>query len=141
VRRERGPAQVARYLVVAGVVCLSYTLNPGELLIGSLATGSNAKECRDRVEQTGNHSEPPPFPLTVALAPDQLELLAFRVADLLERNRDDGFVDVDGAAEFLCLSRRAVYRLVERDRVPHHRAGGRLLFDRRELRVWVERGD
>jgi excisionase family DNA binding protein len=49
------------------------------------------------------------------------------------------FVDVDGAAEFLGLSRKAVYRLVERHRLPHHRAGGRLLFDRRELRGWVER--
>ena len=92
------------------------------------------------VEQTGNHTDSQPLQLTVMLAPGQLELLGSRVADLLERRRDDGFVDINGAAEFLSLSRRAVYRLVERDRLPHHRAGGRLLFDRRALRAWVERG-
>lgn len=92
------------------------------------------------VEQTGNHTESLPLLLTIALAPDQFELLARAVADLVEQGRDEGFVDVDGAAAFLGLSRRAVYRLVERDRLPHHRAGGRLLFDRRALRAWVERG-
>ena len=75
------------------------------------------------VEQTGNHTESLPLLLTIALAPDQFELLARAVADLVEQGRDEGFVDVDGAAAFLGLSRRAVYRLVERDRLPHHRAG------------------
>jgi hypothetical protein len=42
------------------------------------------------VEQTGNHGDPQPLQLTVALAPDQLELLASQVADVLERRRDDG---------------------------------------------------
>jgi excisionase family DNA binding protein len=78
--------------------------------------------------------------LTIALAPDQLELLARRVADVLELRRDEGFVDVDGAADFLSVSRTSIYHLVERDRLPHHRVGGRLLFDRQELRAWVERG-
>jgi excisionase family DNA binding protein len=75
----------------------------------------------------------------VTLAPDQLEVLARRVAELLELRRDEGFVDVDGAAVFLGVSRAAVYHLAERDRLPHYRVGGRLLFDRRELRAWVER--
>jgi excisionase family DNA binding protein len=92
------------------------------------------------VEQTGNHTDAQPLPLAIALAPDQLEVLASVLADVLERRRDAGFVDVDGAADYLGLSRKAIYRLVERDRLPHHRAGGRLLFDRSELRAWVERG-
>jgi excisionase family DNA binding protein len=92
------------------------------------------------VEQTGNHSDAQLFPLTVALAPDQLEVLASRVADVLERRRDDGFIDVDGATAYLSISRASIYHLVERDRLPHHRVGGRLLFGRRELRAWVERG-
>ena len=78
--------------------------------------------------------------LVVTLPAEQLDLLARRVAELLEDERDEGFVDVDGAADFLGLSRRAVYRLVEHDRLPNHRASGRLLFDRRELRAWVEAG-
>ena len=76
--------------------------------------------------------------LTLRLSPDQLELLAERVALLLEEKRDDGFLHVDGAATYLSLSRSAIYHLVERRKLPHHRAGSRLLFDRRQLRRWVE---
>jgi excisionase family DNA binding protein len=65
-----------------------------------------------------------------------LEALALRVAELLDERYDEGFLDVDGAAAFLDLSRKAIYRLVERHQLPHHRAGGRLLFDRRKLRAW-----
>ena len=78
--------------------------------------------------------------LAVALTPDQLELLAQRVAAILDDRRDAGFLDVDGAAEFLSTTPKAIYHQVERGRLPHHRAGGRLLFDRAELRAWVERG-
>ncbi len=88
----------------------------------------------------GNRSTNAALELTVVLARQEFEALAVRVAALLEERRDDGFVAVDGAAEFLDLSRKAVYGLVERHGLPHHRAGGRLLFDRRELRLWVEAG-
>ncbi len=81
-----------------------------------------------------------PLALTITMAPDEFEALALRVAELLDERHDDGFLDVDGAAAFLDLSRKAVYRLVERHQLPHRRAGGRLLFDRAELRAWVERG-
>ena len=78
--------------------------------------------------------------LTLALSPEQLEALAWRVADLHERQRDGGFLDVDGAAAYLATTPKAVYHLVERNTLPHYRAGGRLLFERAELRAWVERG-
>jgi excisionase family DNA binding protein len=77
----------------------------------------------------------------ITFSPEQLDALAERVADVLEDRRDEGFIGVDGAAEFLARSAKAIYQLVERRRIPHHRAGGRLLFDRRELREWVERGE
>jgi excisionase family DNA binding protein len=77
--------------------------------------------------------------ITVTLAPEQLDLLAARTAELLEERRDDGFFDAQEAADYLGLSRKAVYSLVERNRVPYHRPAGRLLFDRRELRAWAER--
>ena len=78
--------------------------------------------------------------LRVVLPPDQFEALAQRVAAVLAEGRDDGFLDVAGAAEYLATTRKAIYRQVERRSIPHHRAGGRLLFDRAELRAWVERG-
>jgi excisionase family DNA binding protein len=78
--------------------------------------------------------------LTVVLAPDQFDTLARRVSEALSAGRDDGFLDADGAAEYLGLTRKAIYSLVERHRLPHHKPAGRLLFDRAELRAWVEGG-
>ncbi|MHB8642839.1 MAG: helix-turn-helix domain-containing protein [Gaiellaceae bacterium] len=79
------------------------------------------------------------FALSIVVPPSQFEALAWRVAGLLREGRDDGFLDVKGAAEYLSTTPKAVYHLVERGRFPHHRAGGRLLFDRAALRAWVER--
>ena len=64
--------------------------------------------------------------LRVVLPPDQFEALAQRVAAVLTESRDDGFVGVEGAAEYLGLSRKAVYHLVERGRLAHtaSRTGG-----------------
>lgn len=81
------------------------------------------------------------FALQVVLPPEQFEALAQRVADVLEERRDDGFLNVEGAAEYLATTTpKAIYHLVERRKLPHRRAGGRLLFDRAELRAWVEGG-
>jgi excisionase family DNA binding protein len=77
--------------------------------------------------------------LSLTLPPEELEALAQRIADVLEDRRDDGFLNANGAAEYLGLSRKAVYALVERRKLPHHRPAGRLLFDRAELRAWVDR--
>jgi excisionase family DNA binding protein len=91
----------------------------------------------------GEHAREPSdasIALTVLLPRDQLEAVARRVADLLEAGRDDGFLDVDGAAAFLSATRKAVYHLVERRQIRVHRLGGRLLFDPAELREDVERG-
>jgi excisionase family DNA binding protein len=80
-------------------------------------------------------------PLTVTLLPEQFETLARLVAEILEERRDDGYFDVDGAAEFLGgCSRKSVYHLVARGKIRVHRVGGRLLFDPAELRADVERG-
>ena len=77
--------------------------------------------------------------VSVELNRAQLELLAHRVAELVEERRDHGFLDVDGAACFLGgISRKAVYHLVERRRIRFRRFGGRLLFDPAELRQDVE---
>lgn len=80
------------------------------------------------------------FPLAVTLASAQLEALARRVAEVLDERRDDGFLGVDGAADYLSTTPKAVYHMVERGKLPHRRVGGRLLFDRAELRAYVERG-
>ena len=77
---------------------------------------------------------------TVAARHARIEAIARRAAEIVEE-RDRGFLNVDGACSFLGgCSRKRIYHLVERDQVPYHRAGGRLLFDRQELRDWVEGG-
>ena len=83
-----------------------------------------------------------PLTLAVTLGADQLAVFANRVEELLRAGRDDGFLDVDGAARYLGgCSKKSIYHLVERGRIRAHRVGGRLLFDPAELRQDVERGE
>lgn len=91
------------------------------------------------VATADDHEHAEGLALQVVLFSDQFEAFAQRVAHLLEERRDDGFLDANGAAEFLGLTRKAIYTLVERRKLPYHRPAGRLLFDRRALREWVKR--
>lgn len=79
--------------------------------------------------------------LHVGLPPEFVEAVAMRVADLLAERQapvaDEGFLDVNGAAAFLACPKSRVYALVSAGRLPHHRDGSRLLFDRSELRAYV----
>jgi excisionase family DNA binding protein len=77
-------------------------------------------------------------PLALELPSSLVEAVAQRAAEIVAE-RNGGFLDVKGAAAFLgdCSSKR-IYNLVERGAIPHYRSCGRLLFDRRELREWVE---
>lgn len=47
------------------------------------------------------------------------------------------YLTVSEAATYLRISPRKVYDLVSRSRLPHRRAGGRLLFERVSLAEWV----
>jgi excisionase family DNA binding protein len=78
-------------------------------------------------------------PLALELPPVLVEAVAQRAAEIVAE-QNGGFLDVRGAAQFLggCSTKR-IYNLVERGELPHHRAGGRLLFDPQELREWVDR--
>jgi excisionase family DNA binding protein len=77
------------------------------------------------------------MPASSWLALPGFEEAVTQVVDAVGRPADEGFLDTHGAAEYLGLSRKAVYALVERRRLPHHRPAGRLLFDRAELRAWA----
>jgi len=82
-----------------------------------------------------------PFTLTLSLTSEQEDALVQRVSERLQESRDDGFLDVPGAAQYLSTTAKAIYALVERQQLPHNRAGGRLLFDKSELRAWVRQGN
>ena len=80
-------------------------------------------------------------PFTLTLTSEQEDALVQRVSERLQETCDDGFLDVPGAAQYLSTTAKAIYALVERQQLPHNRAGGRLLFDRAELRAWVRQGN
>jgi len=80
-------------------------------------------------------------PFTLTLTSEQEDALVERVSERLQGSRDEGFLDVPGAAQYLSTTAKAIYALVERRQLPHHRAGGRLLFDRADLRAWVRQGN
>jgi excisionase family DNA binding protein len=73
-----------------------------------------------------------------------LEAIAQRAAEIvaerLERNDADGFLDVAGAAEFLACKSDRIYALKSAGRIPFYKDGSRLLFDKAELREWVRNG-
>ena len=81
--------------------------------------------------------------LQLVLSDDQLEAIAERATELLAEQQapvESGYLDVAGAAAFLACPASRVYALVSADRLPHHRDGSRLLFDRAELRAYVQNG-
>jgi len=78
---------------------------------------------------------------TLTLTSEQEDALIERVSEQLQESRNDGFLDVPGAAQYLSTTAKAIYALVERHKLPHNRAGGRLLFDRADLRAWVRQGN
>jgi len=53
-------------------------------------------------------------------------------------NMEDGTLDISGAAAVLKLSPWTIYKLVERDKIPFHKPGGRkLVFFKSELEEFI----
>ena len=89
--------------------------------------------------------------LTIDITEEMVETIAQRAAELLAANtqaegriispnNSDGYLDVAGAAEFLACKPSRLYALKSAGRIPFHKDGSRLLFDRAELRAYVEAG-
>jgi excisionase family DNA binding protein len=49
------------------------------------------------------------------------------------------FLKVEEVAVLLRCKRRTIYDMVERDRIPYRKVGGRLLFDADEIIEWTKR--
>lgn len=80
----------------------------------------------------------------ITLTDEQLDAIARRAAAIVSASSspeaESGFLGVDGAAELLACPKSRVYKLVSARRIPHHKDGSRLIFDRAELRRYVESG-
>jgi excisionase family DNA binding protein len=64
--------------------------------------------------------------------------VASHLAEMLGRSAE--WLTVAGAAAHLQTTEDGIRALVKRRRIPHHRAAGRVLFDRVELDAWIRGG-
>jgi excisionase family DNA binding protein len=46
------------------------------------------------------------------------------------------YLDVPGAANYLSISVRHVYQLIQKRQIPHSKIGGRISFNRQQLDQW-----
>ena len=49
-----------------------------------------------------------------------------------------GYLDVQGAAEYLSCPRSRIYDLTSRRQLPHYKLGSRLLFSKQEIDAWLD---
>jgi excisionase family DNA binding protein len=69
------------------------------------------------------------------------ERLAPRLTDRLSLvSSSTAWLTVESAAEHLSCPKSRIYALTSARRIPHHRDGSRVLFDRHELDAWVRGG-
>lgn len=52
---------------------------------------------------------------------------------------EDGFINIDQAAEFIKLKKTSIYQLVHRKTIPFHKSGKRVLFKKSELADWIKK--
>jgi len=85
--------------------------------------------------------------ISVTIPADVVEALRLVVREAIAEEPQasgparDGFLDVEGAAEFLSSTEAAIRSLVKRDAIPYYKTpAGRLLFDPADLRRWVTSG-
>jgi excisionase family DNA binding protein len=77
-----------------------------------------------------------PLPLAIVLSPEQLELIAERVADLLaERARPTlpDLLTAEEVAQLLRTTRKRVWRMTSDGRLQKVKDGGRVLIPRAEV--------
>lgn len=79
--------------------------------------------------------------LELALSPEQLDVLAHRVASLLRERlpaAPSAWLDAAGAAEHLACSRDRIHDLVSLGKLRPGRDGRRLLFRREDLDAYLQ---
>jgi excisionase family DNA binding protein len=84
-----------------------------------------------------------PEPLSLTIPPELVDAVAEQVLERLSASQtaaSDGFLDAQGAADFLSCPKNRIYALVSKRAIPFHKDGSRLLFDREELRAYVRNG-
>lgn len=82
--------------------------------------------------------------LALAIPPEVVEAITAeataRAIEALSSGGGDGYLDVDGAADFLACPKSRIYALVSQDAIPVERDGSRLLFSKAKLHEYVRSG-
>jgi excisionase family DNA binding protein len=84
----------------------------------------------------------PPLRFECEIPPELVETIALRAAELVESRVEEvgPWLAAPEAAEYLRCPPSRIYRLSSLGRIPVHRDGSRLLFNRNELDAWVAQG-
>ena len=70
-----------------------------------------------------------------------LDLQILRVKQLIKikmLNMKKQFLDIEGISEYLTMSKSTIYKKVAAKEIPHHKLGGRTIFDIDEINIWVK---
>lgn len=51
---------------------------------------------------------------------------------------DNDFLTVSELCEWLRLGKSTIYSLVQKNEIPHIKVGGKILFERAKIKVWIE---
>jgi excisionase family DNA binding protein len=65
-----------------------------------------------------------------------LYLLSFTTNQAIIMNKD--FLTVKELCEWIRLSRSNVYALVTANKIPHIKVGGKILFNKEKISIWIE---
>lgn len=84
----------------------------------------------------------PPLRFKCEIPPEVVEAIALRAAQLVDSRVEEvgPWLTAPEAAEYLRCPLSRIYHFTSLERIPVHREGSRLLFNRNELDSWVVQG-
>jgi putative molybdopterin biosynthesis protein len=65
-----------------------------------------------------------------------LYLLSLTTQEIIMNEKD--FLTVKELCEWIRLSRSKVYALVTANKIPHAKVGGKILFNKEKIKIWIE---
>lgn len=65
-----------------------------------------------------------------------LYLLSLTTQEIIMNEKD--FLTVKELCEWIRLSRSKVYALVTANKIPHAKVGGKILFNKEKIKIWID---
>jgi excisionase family DNA binding protein len=51
---------------------------------------------------------------------------------------ENDFLTVSECSEWLRLGKSTIYSLVQKNEIPHIKVGGKILFERAKIKIWID---